>query len=323
MLKTPAPLRTVALLGGSGFVGQALASRLQAAGFRTRILTRSLEHAKSLWLLPDAHCEAVDVHDRAALATALRGCEGLVNLIGILNEKGDSGRGFRRAHVETTVSALAAAEAAGVSRYAQVSALNANPEGPSHYLRSKGEAEQRVLEIRSMRTAIVRPSVIFGAGDGLFGRFLPLVTWLPFLPLAGAEARMQPVFVGDVAEAIVRILGNDHLASGSVFELGGPEVWTLGRLVEYTARSSGHSCPVIALPAWAGRLQAEVCEHLPGKPFSRDNWRSLKADSVVHGADGLTALGITATPLDNIVPALLKPSRRARDYSAERRGAHR
>ncbi len=323
MLKTPAPLRTVALLGGSGFLGQALASRLQAAGFRTRILTRSLEHARPLWLLPDAHCEAVDVHDRAALATALRGCEGMVNLIGILNEKGDSGRGFRRAHVDTTVSALAAAEVAGVSRFVQVSALNADPEGPSHYLRSKGEAEQRVLETRAMRTAIVRPSVIFGAGDGLFGRFLPLVKYLPFLPLAGAEARMQPVFVGDVAEAILRVLDDDHLPGGSVFELGGPEVWTLGRIVQFTARVSGHCCPVIPLPAWAGRLQAELCEHLPGKPFSRDNWRSLKRDSVVQGTDGLAALGITATPLDAVVPALLKPTRRARDYSAERRGAHR
>jgi len=225
--------------------------------------------------------------------------------------------------VDATVSALAAAEAAGVSRFVQVSALNADPEGPSHYLRSKGEAEQRVLETRTLRTAIVRPSVIFGPGDGLFGRFLPLVTWLPFLPLAGAGARMQPVFVGDVTEAILRILGNDQLASGSVFELGGPEVWTLGRLVEYTARTSGHACPVIGLPAWAGRLQAEVCEHLPGKPFSRDNWRSLKRDSVVQGEDGLAALGITATPIDSIVPALLKPSRRARDYSAKRRSAQR
>lgn len=323
MLKKAPPLRRVALLGGTGFVGRALAARLQREGLRTRVITRDLSHTRALWTLPDVECRVLDTADAAAFAAALEGCDAVVNLVGILNERGDDGRGFARVHVAFTAQALAAAGNAGVSRYVQMSALNADPAGPSHYLQSKGEAEAKVRATVGMRTAILRPSVIFGDGDGLFGRFAPLVRWLPFLPLAGAHARMQPVFVGDVVEAVWRVLKDDHLASGTVFELGGPTQWTLGDIVSFTARCTRHFCPVIPLPNWLGRLQAEVCEHLPGKPFSRDNWRSLQADSVVRGEDGLAQLGIVPTLLTSIVPALLAPARRAKDHAWHRRHAHR
>lgn len=290
-------------------MGRALTARLQAAGLAARVLTRDAARARSTSAPSGVQWHGVDVHDPAALAAALAGCDAVVNLIGILNERRDDGRDFWRAHVETTSAALAAAVTAGVPRFVQVSALNAAVDGPSHYLRTKGEAERRVLAAAALRTAIVRPSVIFGAGDGLFGRFLPLVKFLPCLPLAGAHALLQPVFVGDVAAAILRILQDDTLPRGSIFELGGPERLTLRQIVDYTARHAGRRCPVLALPAWAGRLQAEVCEHLPGKPFSRDNWRSLAVASVVRGADGLATLGIPATPLGDIVPALLKSRR--------------
>lgn len=323
MLKKPAPLRCVALLGGTGFVGRILAARLQNAGLRSRVLTRDTTHARALWPLPDVECRVVNPYDPTALAPALSGCDAVVNLVGILNERGDSGDGFARAHVTLTRGALAAASDAGVARFVQMSALNANPHGPSHYLRTKGEAEALVQAETRLRGAIVRPSVIFGDGDGLFGRFAPIVRWLPFLPLAGATARLQPVFVGDVVEAVLRILIDDTLAHGAVFELGGPRVMTLGEIVAFTAQATGRRCPVLPLPAPLGRLQAEVCEHLPGKPFSRDNWRSLARDSVVAGEDGLHRLGIVPTPVEAIMPPLLNPGRRARDHDWHRQHARR
>lgn len=318
-----APLQTVAVLGGSGFVGRMLANRLHAASLQVRILTRARLHARELWSLPNATCVELDVYDLQQLTAALTGCSALVNLVGILNERRDDGRDFARTHVTLTAQALAAAAAAGVPRYLQMSALKAGLEAPSRYLRSRGEAERLVRAAQLTRTAILQSSVIFGAGDGLFERFAPLVRYLPCLPLAGAEARFQPVYVGDVAEAIVRVLRDDHRATGAGFELGGPAVWTLRQIVAYTARMTGHRCPVIGLPNWLGRVQAEFCEHLPGKPFSRDNWRSLQTDSVVTGADGLSALGITATPIEAVMPQVLQPHRRRRDYDALRMRAHR
>lgn len=319
MQRLPAPLNTIAILGGSGFVGRALANLLQSADLKIRILTRRRNHARELWTLPNATCVELDVYATDALTDALAGCSALVNLVGILNEHGDRGQEFQRVHVTLTAHALAAASAAGVPRYVHMSALQAGLDAPSHYLKSRGEAEQLVVAARALRTAIVQSSVIFGAEDGLFNRFAPLVRYLPCLPLAGAQARFQPVFVGDVGAAILAILRNDRLAHGARFELGGPAVWTLRQIVEYTARICGHRCPVLALPSWLGRWQAEFCEHLPGKPFSRDNWRSLQRDSVVTGPDGLASLGIVPTRIEAVMPPVLQAARRQREYHAWRR----
>jgi len=313
----------VAILGGSGFVGRVFANRLQRENLQIRILTRRRDHARELWALPDATIVELDVYDQAALTAALAGTAACVNLVGILNERRDDGRDFQRTHVELTRFALAAAISAGVPRFVQMSALKASSTSPSRYLRSRAEAEQLVTGASGPRTAIVQASVIFGPGDGLFGRFAPLVRFLPFLPLAGAGARFQPVYVGDIAEALLRVLQNDRLPSGRRFELGGPAVWTLREIVEYTAQLSGHRCPVVPLSRWLGRLQAEFCEHLPGKPFSRDNWRALQVDSVVTGEDGLTALGIAPTPIESVMPQVLQPGYGHRDYDAMRRRAHR
>ncbi|MGE0334169.1 MAG: complex I NDUFA9 subunit family protein [Gammaproteobacteria bacterium] len=323
MLKDSARRAVVAVLGGSGFVGRALANRLQAMNVDVRVLTRARRHTRELWPLPNVTCIELDVYDEQALATAFAGCAGVVNLVGILNERRDDGRDFRRAHVDLTQRALTAAVAARVPRFVQMSALGASPDAPSRYLRSRAEAEQQVLANAGLRTAILQPSVIFGPGDGLFCRFAELVRWLPCLPLAGADVRFQPVYVGDVATALERVLDNDHLPTGTRFELGGDAVWTLREIVEYTARHTGHLCPVLALPNWLGRVQAEICEHLPGKPFSRDNWRSLQRDSVVTGTEGLAVLGITPTPITAVMPQVLAIPRRQRAFDAHRRRARR
>lgn len=317
------PLTQVALMGGTGFVGRALAETLQRRGLKVRVLTRDREHSRALWPLPSVECRALDVYDEAALTRAFAGCGAVVNLAAILNERGDRGDGFRRAHGELTAIALAAARAAGVPRFVQMSGLGAAADAPSNYLRSRADADARVLATGNLRTAIVRPSVIFGQGDGLFGRFVTLTRLLPCLPLARPTARLQPVFVGDVVEVLCRVLRDDRLPSGLVLELGGPRVWTLQEIVAYAIANSGARCILLPLPDWLGRLQAQVCEHLPGKPFSRDNWRSLTRDSVVTGADGLALLGIPPTPIEAVMPPLLRPALRPRDYDALRRRARR
>jgi len=285
-------VRRVALIGGSGFVGRSLSEHLARAGIEQRVLTRNRLHARASWPLPGATCIECDPYSPAALAAAVQDCDAVVNLVGILNERGDRGDGFQRAHVELTRNALQACASSGVARYLHMSALNAAPVAPSHYLRSKGEAERLVRAApTALATTIFRPSVIFGPGDGLFCRFDALLEFSPVLPLACAAARFQPVYVGDVAEAFVRSL--DHRPSfGASYDLGGPEVMTLEQIVRMVLAARGRRRLVLPLGMVASRLQAEIFEHLPGKPFSRDNFRSTTVDSVLPGPNGLAQLGI-------------------------------
>ena len=285
-------VRRVALIGGSGFVGRSLSEHLARAGIEQRVLTRNRLHARASWPLPGATCIECDPYSPAALAAAVQDCDAVVNLVGILNERGDRGDGFQRAHVELTRNALQACASSGVARYLHMSALNAAPVAPSHYLRSKGEAERLVRAApAALATTIFRPSVIFGPGDGLFCRFDALLEFAPLLPLACAAARFQPVYVGDVAEAFVRSL--DHRPSfGASYDLGGPEVMTLEQIVRMVLAARGRRRLVLPLGMVASRLQAEIFEHLPGKPFSRDNFRSATVDSVLPGPNGLAQLGI-------------------------------
>ena len=316
--------RTIAILGGSGFVGRVLANQLVAAGYPVRILTRRMTHTRELWPLPSVRCIELDVDDEADLADAVAGSAALVNLVGILNERRDDGRGFHRAHVVLTAHALAACARGGVSRYLHMSALNAAPEALSHYLQTKGQAEKLVKTAAAgINTTIFRPSVIFGPGDGLFGRFAALAGILPFLPLAGANVRFQPVYVGDVAGAFVRILAAQTVPAIASYDLGGPEQWSLHQIAAYAASISGHWCPILPLSRALARVQAELCEHLPGKPFSRDNWRSLGQDSVLTGANGLALLGIVPTPIAAVIPALYARSSARGRYSEHRRHAGR
>jgi uncharacterized protein YbjT (DUF2867 family) len=304
--------KTIALIGGSGFLGTVLANRLERSGARTRVLTRDREHARGVWSLPNTTSMELDVYDPVALRSAIAGADAVVNLVGILNERGDNGRGFTRAHVDLTAVALGACADAKVPRYVHLSALNASLEAPSHYLKTKGQAEALVAS-SPLDTTILRPSVMFGAGDGLFTRFAHLLGFFLVLPLAGANTRFQPVYVGDVADVILRTLARRASTHHERFDLGGPEILTLREIVAYTARCAGHQRLIVPLPAFLARLQAEICEHLPGKPFSRDNWRSLHVDSIVTGEDGLKAFGIAPTPIRTIVPTMLQPRDRYAD----------
>lgn len=302
----------IVVLGGTGFVGRHLVPRLQRDGHAIRVLTRNRDLHRELGVLPRVALVNADVHDRAVLARELAGADAVVNLVGILNERGSDGAGFRKAHVELTRTLLDACAGTGVSRLLQMSALRAG-EGTSHYLQTRAQAEA-LVQSSPLAWTIFRPSVIFGDGDGLFFRFAALLRMTPMLPLARSRARFQPVYVGDVAEAFARALAHPH-TRGHTYELGGPRVIELGEIVRWTARMIGRRRIVLPLPDALGRVQALVGEWLPGKPISRDNFRSLQLDSVVRD-DGLAALGIVATPMEAVMPRLLgirsrKPGRSA------------
>ncbi len=292
---------TLVVLGGTGFVGSHLVPTLHRAGYRLILLSRNRARHRDLGVLPNVRIENADVYDAGVLARWLDGADAAINLVGILNERGTDGRGFRRAHVELTAGLLDACRVAGVRRLLQMSALRAG-EGRSHYLATRGEAEA-LVKASGLDWTLCRPSVIFGRGDGLYFRFARLLRFVPVLPLARAEARFAPVYVGDVAEAMVRSLA-DRASIGRTYELGGPRIQTLAGIVRETVRWCGMKRLIVPLPDPLARVQAAIFDHVPGKPFSSDNYRSLLLDSI-PSHDGLAALGIRATSAENVMPGML------------------
>ena len=292
----------IVVLGGTGFVGSHLVPRLATQGLAVTVLSRNRERHRELSVLPTVRVLSADVYDPKVLAAHFRGADAVINLVGILNEPGFDGSGFRRAHVELTRLAIEAMNAAGVPRLLQMSSLRAG-EGESWYLKTRGEAEAAVKG-SGLDWTIFRPSVIFGRGDGLFNRFATLLKLAPVMPLARANARFAPVYVGDVCQAFERALV-DRATVGQTYELGGPDTVTLREVVEMTRDALGLSRLVVGLPDPIGKLQAAVFGLVPGKPLSLDNFRSLLLDSVPR-RDGLAELGIRPTPMIAIVPRMLR-----------------
>jgi uncharacterized protein YbjT (DUF2867 family) len=285
-------LLSICILGGTGFLGTRLVARLIKDGHRVTALSRDREQHKHLLVLPGLTLENCDVYDEAQLSERFRGKDVVINLVGILNERGFGGGGFRRAHTELTRVVLQAARSAGVTRLLQVSALKAAADAPSHYLRSKGEAEKLIRESgASLDWTIFQPSVMFGPGDSFLNRFAGLLASVPFVfPLARPNARFQPVLVDDVIEAILRCL-RGGASDRRTYELGGPQVYTLRQIVALVAKLTGRRRWIIGLPNFVARLQGFVMNFVPGRPFSSDNYRSLKVDSVCSD-DGFASLGI-------------------------------
>lgn len=297
--------RTVCILGGTGFVGKHLAAHLHNQGIRSRILTRRPERHRELKVLPGLQLSEADIFDLPSLSRNLEGCDALVNLVGILNETGRNAT-FKHVHVELAEKAVEACREAGVGRLLQMSALHADADaGPSVYLKTKGEAEAVVHGAEPAISATsFRPSVIFGPGDSFFNRFAALLRLSPgFFPLACPDAKFAPVFVGDVCAAFATALDRRE-TFGRRYDLCGPQVFTLRELVEYTARRIRLRTRVIGLSDGLSKRQAQIFQHLPGKPFTLDNYLSLQVDSVCPH-NGLPDLGITPTHLDAIVPGYL------------------
>jgi uncharacterized protein YbjT (DUF2867 family) len=283
---------SIVVLGGTGFLGTRLVARLIKDGHQVTVLSRDRELHKHLLVLPGLTLENCDVYQEAQLSERLRGSDVVINLVGILNERWFGGAGFRRAHTELTQHVLNAARSAGVKRLLQVSALKAAADAPSYYLRSKGEAEKL---IRDRNTAldwtIFQPSVMFGPGDSFLNRFAGLLGAIPlFFPLARPNARLQPVAVDDVVNAM-RVCLHGGASSRQTYELGGPRVYTLREIVGLVAKLTGRRRWIMGLPNVLGRMQAFFLNFVPGRPFSSDNYKSLKVDSVCS-EDGFSRLGI-------------------------------
>jgi NADH dehydrogenase len=298
--------RRVCVLGGTGFVGRRLAARLARSDWQLRVPTRSSARPDDLRVLPNVQVLTADIQDPETLAELVGDCEAVVNLVGILNEKGYDGSGFRRVHVELIEKLLAACDTAGVSRLVQISALAADARGgSSHYLRSKGEAEELIqAHAGSLGWTILRPSVIFGPGDSFLNRFAGLLRLLPGpFPLARANSLFAPVHVDDVAAAIQLGL-EERRTDGQCYELCGPEVYTLRELVQMTAGAIGRRRRIVGLPDGIAKLQARIMERLPGKAFTMDNYRSLTVPSLCT-SDGLDALGIRPLALSVSLPEVL------------------
>jgi len=297
-------VQDILLLGGSGFIGsrlcELLVSRAGAAPGRITVATRRRAHARHLQTLPGIVLQEADVHDDAALADLVARRSAVVNLLGILH--GDEAA-FLRVHAALPRRLAHACREAGVARIVHISALGAASDAPSMYLRSKAGGEAALAQ-GGVSAAILRPSVVFGARDRFLNLFARLSALAPFIPLACADAQFQPVWVDDVARALIACL---HLPAAQTYECAGPRVYTLKELVRLAGRYSGHERPVIALPAALGQAQAWFMERLPGEPLmSRDNLASMQVPNVASGRlPGLAELGIRCASLETIAPGYL------------------
>ena len=294
------------VLGGSGFVGRALAETLcrpsHDEGPRLLIPTRQRAHALRLGHLPKVDVVQADVHDDGDLAKLVAGADAVIHLVAILH---GNEAAFDQVHVALPRRLAAACREAGVRRVVHVSALGASTNAPSHYLRSKARGEA-ALRSAGLDLTVLRPSVIFGAEDRLTNLFARLQRFAPVLPLAASDARFQPVWVGDMAEALARCLA-DPQTIGQTYECAGPDVMTLAELVSASGRYAGHASRIVALPPTLSRWQAALMEWWPGTTLmSRDNLDSMQVPSVAAlERPGLAALGIRATALDSVAPDYL------------------
>lgn len=294
--------RTIVVAGGSGFVGREVVARLTGDGHRVIVPTRRREAARPLILLPTVDVIECDILQPATLTRTLRGADTMINLVGVLNESGPDT--FARLHTQFTRDAVAACTAAGVSRYLQMSALNADAGAPSKYLRSKGEAETMVAQ-SSLAWTIVRPNVIFGRDDSLLNKFACLGRWLPVIALGGAAAQFQPVWVEDVADCIVHSLADDSTI-GQRYDLCGPVRYSLRELVQWTLAAADTPRPVLALPDPLARVAAAMLQRLPGKLLTVDNLDSMRARCVCD-APFPPVFGIAPSSLEVLAPAWLSP----------------
>lgn len=298
--------RRLLVLGGTGFVGSTLCSLAAAEGWAIDVPSRRADRGRHLGPLPRVRLIEADVFAPGTLERLLPGHDAVVQLIAVLH--GDEAR-FERLHAELPRRLAQACTATGVRRVVQVSALGVAIDAPSRYLRSKARGEA-VLREAGLDLTLLRPSVIFGAEDRFLNLFARLQALLPLVPLAGASARLQPVWVRDVAQAVIAVLC-DPATVGRTYELAGPRVMTLAEIVRaagaWAGIAGGRGRPVWPLPDALGRLQARLMELAPGEPLmSRDNLDSLTVPNLASGTlPGLSALGIDVADPAAIAPGYL------------------
>ena len=308
------PFHRVAILGGSGFVGRYIVKRLAERDIVVTVGCRNAAQAKYLKLKGDVGSVGlfnISIDDEALLPAFLAGNEALINCVGILRE---TGRQRFDAIQHTAPARLARlARDAGIQRFIHFSSLAADPRSPSAYARSKAEGEAAVRDAFPTAT-ILRPSIVFGPEDQFFNRLAAMATISPVLPVIGSETRFQPIYVGDVAEAAMRCLG-DPATAGRTYELGGPRTYSMRALVELLLAETRRKRMLIDLPFGLASLQARVMALLPNAPLTPDQVELLKSDNVVNGgALTLETLGIEPTPVEAILPTYLDRFRRGGWY---------
>ena len=289
----------ILVVGGSGFVGRHLVAALAARGARVTVPTRRRDRAKHLILLPTVDVVEADVRDQKSLERLAEGRDAVINLAGILH-----GPGFTATHVELAQGVVNACHNAGVKRLLHMSALGADPNARSEYLRSKGIGEQAVLAADDLEVSVFRPSVIFGPEDRFLNLFARLAQFFPVLAVGSPGARFQPVYVGDVVRAFVAAL-DDRDAAGKRYDLCGPRQYTLRQLVEFVCAVTGRRRLVIGLPDNLSYLQAWALELLPLKLLTRDNYYSMQVPNVCEGA---FPFGIHPVLLEAVAPSWLAPA---------------
>lgn len=292
------------ILGGSGFIGRHLCERLSNAGHALVVPTQRRERAKHLIMLPTIDVVEADIHDPRTLEQLFRGVDAVINLVGILHSSRGNpyGKEFAKVHVELPRKIVAACIATGVPRLLHVSALKAAPDAPSAYLRSKGDGEAAVIEARGrLATTIFRPSAIFGPEDRFLNMFASLQAKLPVMVLGCPDAKFQPVFVGDVADAIALSLDRPE-SHGRAYDLVGPRVYTLRELVEYAGGVSGHPRPVLGLDDRMSYLQARILELAPGKMLTADQYYSMRVENT---SSAPLPFGIVPTGVDTVAPTYI------------------
>lgn len=309
----------VTVFGGSGFVGTQAVRYLAKAGWRIRVAVRNPNLAYKMKLSGDVgqiDVVQVNIRDRASIARALDGATAALNLVGVLRETGR--QGFQSLHVMGAKNVAEVARELGVDRLVHVSALGADPAGPSKYARTKAEGEAAVREAFPS-AAIVRPSIVFGNGDSFFNRFAAMAQFAPALPLiGGGETRFQPVFVGDVGRALAQILG-DPASAGQTFELGGPGVFTFRALMEKMLAETEQRRLLVPVPWPVARTLGRIADlgaFLIPPPVTADQVASLTVDNVASGRyPGLAELGIAATTLEAVLPTYLYRYRKGGQYA--------
>jgi NADH dehydrogenase len=302
-------MKNALVLGGTGFLGRQVCEALHREGWCITVPTRRARHAQAVQHLPRLTVLQAHVHEASALSALVAGHDVVINLVAILHGTAAS---FEHNHVRLPGLIAQACRTQGVRRLIHISALGADKQAPSLYQRSKARGEavlHAAAEAGDLDLTVIRPSVIFGAGDRFLNTFAALQSVLPFVPLAGASTRFQPVWVGDVAQAVVRCASQAHCV-GQTIDAVGPDVLSLADLVRLAGSASGHPRPVFGVPEWVGQLQAWAMALMPGEPLmSTDNLRSMRVDNIRTGSGpDLHTLGITPASVFAVVPTYLRAS---------------
>jgi len=300
----------VSVIGGSGFIGRHVVAALASAGWRVRVICRRPDLAQ--FLLPlgapgQIALAQANVRDAASVRRAVQGSVAVLNLVGILAERGR--QTFQAVHVQGAAAAASAALETGARTFIHVSAIGADPASPSAYGRSKARGEQEVRRILP-RAVILRPSIVVGPEDAFFNRFAAMARLSPVLPLVGGRTRFQPVYVGDIAKAVVRLV-EEGSHGGDILELGGPEIFTFRELMRFMLRVIRRRRLLLPVPSALAKLMAWPAQFLPGPPITPDQVRMLQRDNVVSEAamtEGRTfaALGIEPEGIEAVVPPYLE-----------------